>query len=294
MELREFQLDVPMGRISGLRGGAARAANVLALHGWLDNAASFVPLAAHLRDIELVAPDLPGHGRSAHLPRGADYSFAGAVATVLDIADALGWERFTLLGHSMGAGIGSLVAAACPDRIERFVAIEALGALAEAPERTTERLRDAVAAQRALAGKRLRVFPDIATAVRARMQANALSEPVARLLVERGLVPVQAQGDAPGGYAWSSDPRLTLPTMVRMTEAQVRDLVRGIACPTLVLHADPAQPYLPEPLRSERAALLPAGTWRVMPGGHHLHMEQPEAVAAVIGDFLATGATPAA
>lgn len=294
MELREFQLDVPMGRISGLRGGAARAANVLALHGWLDNAASFVPLAAHLRDIELVAPDLPGHGRSAHLPRGADYSFAGAVATVLDIADALGWERFTLLGHSMGAGIGSLVAAACPDRIERFVAIEALGALAEAPERTTERLRDAVAAQRALAGKRLRVFPDIATAVRARMQANALSEPVARLLVERGLVPVQAQGDAPGGYAWSSDPRLTLPTMVRMTEAQVRDLVRGIACPTLVLHADPAQPYLPEPLRSERAALLPAGTWRVMAGGHHLHMEQPEAVAAVIDGFLATGATPAA
>lgn len=294
MELREFQLDVPMGRISGLRGGAARAANVLALHGWLDNAASFVPLAAHLRDIELVAPDLPGHGRSAHLPRGADYSFAGAVATVLDIADALGWERFTLLGHSMGAGIGSLVAAACPDRIERFVAIEALGALAEAPERTTERLRDAVAAQRALAGKRLRVFPDIATAVRARMQANALSEPVARLLVERGLVRAQADGDAPDGYAWSSDPRLTLPTMVRMTEAQVRDLVRGIACPTLVLHADPAQPYLPEPLRSERAALLPAGTWRVMAGGHHLHMEQPEAVAAVIDGFLATGATPAA
>ena len=86
--------------------------------------------------IELVAPDLPGHGRSAHLPPGADYSFAGAVHAVLDIADALGWERFSLLGHSMGAGIGSLVAAACPQRIERFVAIEALGALAEVPERT--------------------------------------------------------------------------------------------------------------------------------------------------------------
>ena len=285
--LREFTLDIPAGRIAGLRGGNGGLPNVLALHGWLDNAASFVPLAAHLEGIELVAPDLPGHGRSAHLPRGADYSFAGAVASVLDIADALGWQRFALLGHSMGAGIGSLVAAACPQRITRFVAIEALGALAEVPERTTARLREAVEAGRILPGKRLRTFPDIATAVQARMQANGLSEPVARLLVERGLMPVQARDAAPGGYAWSSDPRLTLPTMLRLTEPQVRDLVRGITCPTLVLHADPPQPYLPEPLRSERAAALPRGRLLVVPGGHHLHMEQPAEVAAAIGPFLA-------
>ena len=117
LALREFALEIPMGRIAGLRGGRGTGLPVLALHGWLDNAASFVPLAAHLDGIELVAPDLPGHGRSAHLPRGADYSFAGAVASVLDIADALGWTRFALLGHSMGAGIGSLVAAACPQRV---------------------------------------------------------------------------------------------------------------------------------------------------------------------------------
>ncbi len=289
--LREFALELPAGRIAGLRGGdtAAGAPRVIALHGWLDNAASFVPLAAHLHGIELVAPDLPGHGRSAHLAPGADYSFAAAVNAVLDIADALGWERFSLLGHSMGAGIASLVAAGCPERVRRLVAIEALGALAEAPERTAARLREAVAATRALPGKRLRVFPDIALAVRARMQGvtgSSLSEEAARLLVERGLAPAQDAGGAQG-YAWSSDPRLTLPTMMRLTEAQVRDLVRGIECPTRVIHADPPQPYLPEPLRSERAALLPRGELVVMPGGHHLHMEQPAAVAAAIGDFLA-------
>ena len=284
--MRELVLDTPLGRIAGLRTGIAGAPKVLALHGWLDNAASFVPLAARLPGIELVAPDLPGHGRSAHLAPGADYSFAGAVNAVLDIADALGWERFALLGHSMGAGIGSLLAAACPQRVARFVAIEALGALSEAPERTTQRLREAIAAARALPGKRLRVFPDIASAARARMQANALSEPVARLLVERGLVPVQADGGHPAGHAWSSDPRLTLPTMVRMTEPQVHDLVRGIQCPVRVIHADPAQPYLPEALRRERAALLPRGELEVIAGGHHLHMEQPAEVAAAIGDFF--------
>jgi pimeloyl-ACP methyl ester carboxylesterase len=278
--MREFALDIPLGPIHGLRTGEPGARRVLALHGWLDNAASFVPLAPLLAGIELVAPDLPGHGRSAHLPRGTDYSFAGAVHHVLDIADALGWERFALLGHSMGAGIASLVAAGCPQRIERMVAIEALGALPETADATVGRLRDAVAATRALPGKRLRVFPGLDPAIRARMQANALSEPVARLLVERGTVPVE------GGHAWSSDPRLTLPTMVRMTDAQVDALVRGIECPTRVIYASPPQPYLPEPDRSRRARLLPRGDLVVVPGGHHLHMEDPAAVAAAVGGFL--------
>ena len=285
--LYEDAIAIPSGKIALLRTTATGAPRVLALHGWLDNAASFLPLAPLMEHVELVAPDLPGHGRSAHLPAGADYSFAGAVNAVLDIADALGWSGFSLLGHSMGAGIGSLVAAACPERIERFVAIEALGALAETAERTVPRLRDAIAASRALPGKRLRVFPDVATAVRARMQANALSEPVARLLVERGLVPAPAtDGAKGGGYCWSSDPRLTLPTMLRTTEEQVRNLVAGIECPTRVIHAEPAQPYLPDALRRARAALLPRGELHVLPGSHHLHMEDPQAVAAVIGDFF--------
>ncbi|MCL1636129.1 alpha/beta hydrolase [Luteimonas sp. SX5] len=278
--MHDFALQTPAGTLAGLRNGREGAPRVLALHGWLDNAASFVPLAPYLDDVDLVAIDLPGHGRSAHLAPGADYSFAYALHSVLDAADALGWERFALLGHSMGAGIGSLVAAGCPQRIERGVFIEALGALAEVPERTVARMREAVAATRALPGKRLRIFPDIEPAIRARMQANALSEPVARLLVERGVVAVE------GGYVWSSDPRLTLPTMTRMTEPQIRDLVQGIECPARAIFADPAQPYLPDALRRERVALMPQGELVVLPGGHHLHMEQPQDVAAAIGDFF--------
>ncbi len=285
--MHEFHVDIPIGRIAGLRnhGDGPR---VLALHGWLDNAASFIPLARHLRGIDLVAIDQPGHGRSAHLPTGTDYSFVGAINAILDVADALGWDEFALLGHSMGAGIGSLIAAACPERIERLVAIEALGALAEAPDHTVARMREAVAAHRAIAGKQLRVFPGIDTAVHARMHAgrvpgSGLDEPLVRLLVERGVAAVE------GGYVWSSDPRLTLPTMTRMTEEQVANLVAGIRCPAMVIFADPAQTYLPDDVRRRRAALLPHGQLVVMPGGHHLHMNQPAAVAAAIGDFFLQG-----
>ena len=279
MRLREFAVDIPLGRITGLRGGG-EGTRVLALHGWLDNAASFVPLAAHLPGVHLVAPDLPGHGRSAHLAPGAEYTSGVAVNAVLDIADALGWETFSLLGHSMGAGIASLMAAAVPQRVQRLVAIEALGGLAETVERTADRWREAIAAARALPGKQLRVFADLAAPVRARMLANQLSEPAARLLVERGVRPVE------GGFVWSSDPRLTLPTPQRLDEAQLAALVAGIACPATVVFADPPQAYFPEPLRSQRAALLPDGRLHVMAGTHHLHMEDPAAVAARISAFL--------
>ena len=280
MSAREVGFDIPFGRIAGLRSGVPEGPKVLALHGWLDNAASFLPLTAHFPHLDLVMLDLPGHGHSAHLGPGADYNLLVTVNAILDVADALGWERFAVLGHSMGAGIGSILAASVPERVTRLVAIEALGALAEAPQCTSARLREAVAAARSLASKKLRVFPDLAAPIRARMQANQLSEPSARLLVERGVIPVE------GGFVWSSDPRLTLPAMQRMTEAQVRQLIAGIECPTRVVFADPPQAYLPEPLRSERAALLPLGELVVLPGSHHLHMEAPAAVAAAIGGFF--------
>ena len=288
--MREFEIGIPLGRIGALRQGEPDAPKVLALHGWLDNAASFVPLAEYLHGIDLVAIDQPGHGRSAHLPPGTDYSFVGAMNAVLDVADALGWERFGLLGHSMGAGIASMLAAACPQRIERLVAIEALGALAETPERTVARMRDAVVAHRKLKDKRLRVFTDIDSAVRTRQFASlvpgsGLDEASVRLLVERGLRDVHVDGQLVG-HERSSDPRLTLPTMVRMTEAQVEHLVAGIECPTLAIFADPAQPYLPDALRRRRVGLLPNGELKVIAGGHHLHMQQPADVAAAIGDFF--------
>jgi pimeloyl-ACP methyl ester carboxylesterase len=279
MMLREFEVDIPLGRITGLRGDGD-GPRVLALHGWLDNAASFIPLAAHLPGVQLAAPDLPGHGRSAHLAPGAEYTSGVAVNAVLDIADALGWDTFSLLGHSMGAGIASLVAASVPDRVRRLVAIEALGGLAETVERTADRWREAIAAARALPGKQLRVFADLAAPVRARMQANQLSEPAARLLVERGVRPVE------GGFVWSSDPRLTLPTPQRLSEAQLARLVAGIVCPTAVIYADPPQAYFPEPLRTQRAELLPDGRLHVLAGTHHLHMEDPAAVAARVLAFL--------
>lgn len=257
---------------------------MMALHGWLDNAASFVPLSAHLhaQELDLVLLDLPGHGHSGWLPIGAEYTLSTTLQQLLQAADALGWERFTLLGHSLGGGVASLLAAAAPERVEALIAIEALGALAEPVETTATRLRGAVASARTLAERPLRVFPSMEMPVRARMMANRLTEPAARLLVERGVRVVE------GGYSWCSDPRLTLPAAIRMTEAQIDVLLASIACPTQAIFATPAQPYFPAALRDHRVAMMRDARLHLLPGTHHVHMGAPEAVAAVINGFLDT------
>jgi pimeloyl-ACP methyl ester carboxylesterase len=279
---REVRLPTAWGELAGLRLERPQRPRVIALHGWLDNAASFLPLLSHLPDLDLLLLDLPGHGYSAHLPVGAEYGLTTHLHAVLDAADALGWERFGLLGHSMGAAIAALVAVAVPGRVERLALIETLGPLAEAVANTASRLQQAVAAARGRsAGASLRVFPDLAVAVRARMQASQLDQANARLLVERGTRAVA------GGHVWRSDPRLTRPAATRLAEPQVDALLAAIPCPVRLLYADPAQSYFPEATRHARLASVPQAALTVMAGGHHLHMDQPGAVAALYADFLA-------
>jgi pimeloyl-ACP methyl ester carboxylesterase len=279
--VREIHFDTAFGRLSALRFGHG-GAPVLALHGWLDNAASFVPIAPHLPGLDLVALDLPGHGASAHLPASAEYTLIAAARAALAAADALGWSRFSLLGHSMGGATATLLAAAAPHRVERLALIEALGGLTEPEDRTAQRLREALAAQAEPAGARRRLFPDIATAVRARLQVGGLGEAAARLLVERGIAPA---GNGVG-FTWRSDARLTRPTAVRMTEAQMRDVIAAIECPVRLVHAQPAFRFFPEDAREARVRCLRDVEVVGIDGGHHLHMDHATAVAAALGAFL--------
>src|SRR3546814_8626262 len=66
--MRELRIDTPHGQMAALRAGREGAPRLLAVHGWLDNAASFIPMLEHLGDFDVVAIDLPGHGYSFHRP----------------------------------------------------------------------------------------------------------------------------------------------------------------------------------------------------------------------------------
>lgn len=273
------EIDVPLAHLT-LRGqawGDSAAPPLLALHGWLDNAASFALLApllaAHYR---VIALELEGHGHSDHLPAGADYHYLGHVQTVRAAADALQLSRYTLLGHSLGAGIASLVAAAAPERIERLLLIEGLGPLGDDGSRTLQRFREALAARHE-SSRPLRVFDDVAQAVSARCLASGMQADLAQPIVERGLL------ETVGGWRWRSDPRLTRASAVRLAETQVHALLKGIATPTRLLLAQPAAPYLPPAPMRARVACVADIQVVYMDGSHHLHLEHPRAVADWIG-----------
>jgi len=283
MSVRELELDLPHLTLAARAHGAAGATRVLALHGWLDNAASFDALAPLVPDVELVALDLPGHGRSQHRPPGNWYHYVDYLDDVLAAADALGWERFTLLGHSLGGAIASALAAVAPRRVDALWLIEALGPVTTPFEKTRAQIARAVEERREVASKALRVFDTIDGAVEARVRSPVapVSRDAARRIVERGL---RAHG---GGYVWASDPRLTLASAMRLTEPQVLDILAGIACPTLVVLADPPAPYVAREMIERRLAAVQGATVVRLPGTHHLHLEDPEPVARALAAFRA-------
>lgn len=281
MKPREIRLDTGRGTLSALHAGRAGAPKLLALHGWLDNAASYLPLLPYLGDFELVALDLPGHGGSDHRAPGYDYMLVDWIHDVLDVLDVLGWQRTRLLGHSMGGAIATMVAVSAPERIERLALIEALGPLAGEAADAGTRLRHAVAARRALKpGRPPRLIDDVEQAVDARLAVSNMTRAAARLIVERNLRAVD------GGWAWRSDPRLTLPSHLRVDESFIRAWLRALEVPTFVLCADPSPPYFTPALRDARLAEVRDAQLVLLAGGHHLHMEQPAAVAALLRPFL--------
>jgi lipase len=95
-------------------------APLLCLHGIEAHGLRFVGLASHLDGVELVAPDLRGHGRS---PRDGPFSLDQHVRDLLPILGDLG-PQTTLVGHSYGGLIAWEVARAAPSAVARLVLVD--------------------------------------------------------------------------------------------------------------------------------------------------------------------------
>lgn len=254
---------------------------LLLLHGWQDNAATFDRLAPLLPGYHIVAMDFAGHGFSDWRAEGMRYHTLDHVDDVLAVADALGWERFRLGGHSMGAGIAGLFAGTLPERVQQVVMIDGLGPYAGAAEEAPAILRAALEEWRAYAPREERVFESRALAVTARRRGfTPLSEDAAAILCTRSLREVA------GGFSWTTDRRVRLHSSLRLTEAQVLAFLGAITAPVLVIRAEGGYPADPAIFDARLAAMHHARLCR-LPGGHHLHLdESPAQVAAAMDEFF--------
>lgn len=257
---------------------------VLALHGWLDNAATFDLTAPALvsAGMRVVALDLPGHGLSGHRPGDTGYQLADYAYDVDRAARALGWERFKLLGHSLGAAVSCLYAGVFPEKVRKVAAIEGLAPLTARDEELPERLAMSFAARVRAAerGKRFPVYSSVAAALETRMAAGEF--PVGDWIegvVRRGLVARD------GGFSWRSDPKLRLPTGMRLTPGQALALLGKIVAPVLFVRA---RQGIAADMAAFAAAINAVQKMQVyeVDGGHHVHLEKAGEIGAVVAAFL--------
>lgn len=257
----------------------------LALHGWLDNANTFDRLAPRLPELNLVALDFAGHGHSEHRPPGVHYHSFTDIQDVMAVAGVLGWQRFSLLGHSMGASIASELAAMFPERVARSALID--GFIATGGVSVHDRIgqnREAIVKMLTAHDKAPKVYPDLETMARRVTEATDQTFEAAIVLVERGHKRVD------GGVTWRTDPRIRFPTPLRHTRQTIDELLGASTSPALLLVAEQGDKWYQGEI-ADAEAHHPNLTVERMPGPHHIHLEPAYVgtVAARIRSFFGLG-----
>ncbi len=280
MPSQDITIDIPGLTLAAKVWGPPEGRPVLACHGWLDNAASFDRLAPMLEGVRIVAIDFPGHGRSEHRPPGTTYHFIDWVPVYFDVADSLGWDRFSLMCHSMGAAVATLAAGTYPDRIERMVLIDGLGPWTTPAAQAPEQLQKALDERRVLSEKSPRAFASPEAVASVVSEIHSVSPKNARLLVDRG---VEQNDD--GQWEFSYDLTLRGASHMRLTEEQVIGFLQRIACPTLLIRPENGWPADADLMKRRTAAIATLETVAVS-GNHHVHLEHPERMTSNIQGFF--------
>jgi pimeloyl-ACP methyl ester carboxylesterase len=124
----EFDLTLRSGRLRARRWGSRTGTLVLGVPGPTGNVENFAFLGERLGGdtLQLVALDLRGRGRSDVTPRGT-YGWERHALDVLDVADALGLERFGIIGQSMGGSVAIKAAELAGPRLAAVVLVDVAG-----------------------------------------------------------------------------------------------------------------------------------------------------------------------
>ncbi len=99
---------------------------IFLIHGITSNSSTWSRVLPTLaRRFTVIAPDLIGHG-SSDKPRG-DYSLGAHASTMRDMLVALGHDRATWVGHSLGGGIAMQLIYQFPERCDRLILLDSGG-----------------------------------------------------------------------------------------------------------------------------------------------------------------------
>ena len=252
-------------KLAALASGGPPGTPLLALHGWLDNAESFAPLAAQLPGFHLVALDLAGHGRSDHRGADGEYNIWSDLPDIAAVSAQLGWRQFHLIGHSRGAIVAALAACAMPQRMLSLIMLDAFPSPGAAAGDMPRQLGNYVADKLHLFERPGRRCQSVEEAIALRQKEGMVSSSFRRL-AERNLRRTES-----GQWEWRTDPRVKGASAFKLTAAHNAALAAALKMPTLLLLAEDGiarQGFANSALAGQRAVQM-----EVLPGSHHFHME---------------------
>ncbi|XP_042893174.1 probable serine hydrolase [Penaeus japonicus] len=295
---RSVSVDVGWGTLRGktctVGGGDTPTLRLVGAHGWLDNANSFDALVPLLpAGVEVLVLDLPGHGMSDHLPLGAHYNPFTYAFNLRAAVTGLGWDRFVLMGHSMGAAVSNYFAALFPEFVEALINVDFLRPfhLMEPVDRWRVYAFDLFKYEQFESGGGT-VYSEaeaIDRLVSARIIGNDeevnVDHEAAQTLLPRSARRVE------GGYVWSHDPKARSTFLTVFGGGNWVEALAEIRCPVLAVVATRGVCVMPDRVYAQvYETYRKNAAWfdrEVVEGTHHVHLTHPERVAPAVVRFLA-------
>eukprot|EP01129_Flabellula_baltica_P009676 TRINITY_DN3990_c0_g1_i1.p1 TRINITY_DN3990_c0_g1~~TRINITY_DN3990_c0_g1_i1.p1 ORF type:complete len:446 (+),score=97.74 TRINITY_DN3990_c0_g1_i1:97-1338(+) len=270
-------------------GNVDAGVKVLAVHGWLDNGASFLGLAesyvrAYGDDLCFIAIDLCGYGQSGHNGRDTNFHFIDNTFDIYDvIVNQLKWDKVHYLGHSMGGNLGVMLNGAYPELFASNIIIDVLGPFGREEDNAPEFLRDSISRYFKNMDRQKRIYKNLPQVMERYLSVNyCISPEAAQQLVRRGTVRTED-----GGYQFSHDNRHTVNAEPQyMSEKQIISFIKKMENPSLVLWAE-KRAYKFDTKRLSRREHFPNNQFIEIGGTHHVHCDEPERTFTYISDFLA-------
>lgn len=243
---------------------------LIALHGWLDNCASFsflAPLLSHA-NCTVLALDLSGHGNSDHRLGLGAYNIWQDIPEVIEVAAQLGWSQFGLVGHSRGAMISTLMGALCPEKVNFIGLVDGIVPIPVKEDEYLEQFRRAILGAETVKQRPRTYYESFGAAVAAREKGFiALGHKDALVLAERG---VKQDKDR---YYWANDKKLLIPSEVKFTDKQIKTMMAELKVDVhLIIGSEGLVndfAYIIEWLKGFNGVKI-----HHLKGGHHLHMSE--------------------
>jgi pimeloyl-ACP methyl ester carboxylesterase len=251
---------------------------VVLIHGMLNASSHWQSVALNLAsEYTVLAPDLIGHGDSA-APRG-DYSLGAHAASIRDLTAAIGIDRATIVGHSLGGGVAMQFFYQFPQRVQRLVLISSGGLGHEvSPMLRTAALPGTSAL---LSTIQPRLLAAVAEAGR-RLRERDVRAGVYLQAIARALRPLENAG---ARAAFLQTLRSVIDVHGQRVSATDR-LYLLETMPTLIVWGERDNTIPIDHGRLAHAA-IPGSAFATLPRAAHFpHLEDPDALSQILRDFI--------